>query len=430
MADSNEKKANGSKDSGVYGWFWNPIHKIFRSLLGFLAGITHPWIINTVAVCVCLIIIVATCAAIPSLYRIIKGTGETLEKPIDIAKRVASATSEIASDVVAPIEQGVKGTSDLLTGAKNDPRPEYANATDPFKSREENLAAVSSETREALASSGGVKVTAISQNSPGSLFASESLDLRLPDEVAHSLRDPSIKRALLKRGDEIKTTRRAAVNEIFDRVESKIPAFVVDHYEDRNKGETFINLMNRQLLTEEELEGFIANTAFEIDSAIAEIVSRHLDAKYLNIDFNTDTGRELKKRLPKAREICESIYQVLERKEMTSERKSELLRSYDSLVLKYPKLSQVSKTAFVVIIGALYPPSVPYVAGALVLSWLHDIKVYEQRSAFEKELGNQFNDRRNRFNKMVEKSIDDLITIYSDSLAKSRIEVRQPFFKP
>lgn len=430
MTDSNEKTPSGSKGSGVYGWFWNPIHKIFRSLLGFLAGITNPWIINTVAVCVCLAIVVATCAALPSLYRIIKGTGETLEEPINTTKRLAQAGSKMASDTVAPLEQGTKGLSDFLTGEKNPPRPEYANATDPMKIREQNFAAVSSETREIIASGGGAKITAISQNSPVSIFASEPLDLRLPDEVAHSLRDPSIKRSLLKRGDEIKTTRRHAVDEIFDRVESKIPAFVVDHYEDRNKGETFINLMNRQLLTEDELDAFIANTAFEIDSAIGEIVSKHLEAKFLSIDFNTDTGKELKKRLPKAREICESIYQDLERREMTSERKSELLQSYDNLVLKYPKLSQVSKVAFVVIIGKLFPPAAPYAVGTLVITWLHDIKVFEQRDQFEKELKNQFNDRRNRFNTLVEKSIDDLISIYSESLIKSTVEVRQPFFKP
>ncbi len=214
------------------------------------------------------------------------------------------------------------------------------------------------------------------------------------------------------------------------RVDENIPSFVRDNYEERNNGETFINLMNRQLLSEEELEIFIANTAMDIDFAIAEEVSKHLNAKFVKIDFNTDTGKELKKRLPTAREICESIYQELERKNLNSAYKSQLNEAYDRLVLKHPELTQISKVAFVVIVSYLFPPTAKYAVGALAISWLRDVKIYEQRTKFEKELKNQFNDRRTKFKKLVERQIDSLINVYADELAKTDVVIQAPSFKP
>jgi len=428
--DSEEEVVTNTQGKGFFIMVWGVIHSIFKRILGFVAGIKNPWIINTVAACTCFLIVVATVAFVPSLFRASSNAGKTVEVATEIPVVIASDAVKILKDTSQTTSEGSEGLKNLLTGEKEQPRPEYASATDPMTSYENSTEAFASETHSTITSGGGAQVTAVLNDNPGSLFSSEPLDLRLPEDSVRSLRDPSLKRNLQRRGAEIKSERRKATDEIFDRVDENIPSFVRDNYEERNNGETFINLMNRQLLSEEELEIFIANTAMDIDFAIAEEVSKHLNAKFVKIDFNTDTGKELKKRLPTAREICESIYQELERKNLNSAYKSQLNEAYDRLVLKHPELTQISKVAFVVIVSYLFPPTAKYAVGALAISWLRDVKIYEQRTKFEKELKNQFNDRRTKFKKLVERQIDSLINVYADELAKTDVVIQAPSFKP
>lgn len=237
------------------------------------------------------------------------------------------------------------------------------------------------------------------------------------------------KRDFMRESDKIIKNRQKEAKKIFNEAISRIPSFVDSHYDERNIGERFVNLMNSELLSDETLYDFLVNTALEIDSLFYDSVSKALDDTLLSLDLGTDTLEELKKRLPTAREICNQIYlDLMNKKDKNGDpaytkRKSESREMYEDLSQKHPILKRVGEVGFVAIVGFFFPPSLIISLPALAVDIRNDIKVSNVKSNFRNDLVNNFEKQSRNYQKGLETAIKDISKCYVDLVIKAKVKV-------
>lgn len=239
--------------------------------------------------------------------------------------------------------------------------------------------------------------------------------------------------------NEVISKRKKEAKEIFEDVKRRIPDFVENHYEERNSGAHFVDLMNKELLTDETLDDFLANTALEIDEIFYDSVNEALDEALVSIDLGTDTLEEFKKRMPSAREICNQIYtDIMNRTDprtnepLYTKRKNDLRDKYDSIVEKHPTLSTIGKVGFVAILGYFCPPSLIITVPALLANLVFmDYRVLNVKNSFKSDLISQFDKQSRNYQKSLEAAAKDIAKCYVDLLIKAKIKgIGDPNQKP
>jgi len=384
----------------------------------YLSKSEDPMIRNTFAACVSVILIVITVLTI----RFIWATVNPVIGAADDAGQIASVTGDVFVDTAGKAATATKeitgGSERFVTGERTPPRPAIANATDPIKIKEDNLPSEKQETQKQIDDRGGATVVVSEQQTPSIMNADNThftLQSQFQAKSALIRRDAEVK------AGEISALRAKEVDAIFEGAVKNIPAFVDQFYEQRHQAELFRSLMNENLLKDEALELFLINTANEVDHAIFQVVNKHLDGLLQEIDLKTSTKEELKKRLPTAREICDSVYAGLEKIGANSVRTSELGSMFERLSTRHHNKLQIGKVAFVAIIGYLWPPSIPYTVSALIVWFIHDVKVQERKEAYKEGLADQFKRAQRQYRELVSKSIKDLVDVYISALLKAPI---------
>ena len=97
---------------------------------------------------------------------------------------------------------------------------------------------------------------------------------------------------------------------MFEGIINNVPSFVRRHLKDYSNEKLFVEAMERELITAKSLENFLLSAAKMIDKILIKAVDKELDNQLRSISYNNPnlTYNELKKRMPDARAICESIY--------------------------------------------------------------------------------------------------------------------------
>ena len=248
--------------------------------------------------------------------------------------------------------------------------------------------------------------------------------------------------------------RKKKVNELFEGIFTRIPAFVEIHYDDRDKKEIFIEAMNKELFTQDELETFLYNTATELDAVLYNAVNEELDGllKYMEASIPNMTFNELKKRMPDARTICESVYAKMNNQNLTAKQISEAGRSWESVELKH---GPVSKGAFVAVTGFLATAAAVGAAAVAItnpisligiailgtvatgiatyeVAVIREGALRERHKNFEKELKVKFIETRDNFKVQLENAMLDILKNYTqlDFFKNAVIEVNPNYTVP
>lgn len=306
--------------------------------------------------------------------------------------------------------------SSRLPWGKTSAREEIINAPDPLDPFWDNKIVVeqNSTTLETIGKP-QIIVNQPNDSEPSDEKLIMSLEAKLTKNRALMIRDAN------REAGNIALKRQLEVDKIFNRVYDEIPNFVNRNYNLRSNQQSMINLMSKQLLRQKELDMFLLNTALEIDAAIYDIVQNYLNEALISIELNTDTYMELKKRLPNARKICESIYRDMEKELKNTQRKNEISKFYERMYAENPKTVTISEGGFVAIVGYLYPPSLPITAlGLLYLSYNKTV-INNEMAEFKYELENQFRDRHDKYSELLNNSIRDLLLNYVDAITSGSI---------
>ncbi len=355
--------------------------------------------------CFCALLITATVAVIPGLYNQLKNFIDASGKPVETIKKIIGDISDVASrtsDYTKTFVTGERqGTGSIILPPKEmnpeDIKPDIATVSTSMESVE---IAVKEEKKQL------VDQFFVDKNKQG-----------------------QFSRNFLRETDKIIKNRKAEVKCIFDEAKSRVPDFVEAHYEDRDSGPTMVKLMNEELLSDETLDDFLANTALEIDELFYDAVDKELENALLSIDLGTDTLTELKKRLPSARQICNQMYiDVMNRVDSRSKeplytkRANDLRDKYDSLCQNYPTLTNIGKVGFVAILGFLCPPSLFITVPALLTDVVQQVRLNNVKNSFKRDLISQFDKQCRIYQKNLEISIKDIAKCYVDLLINAKIK--------
>ena len=352
--------------------------------------------------CLCLLILSLTLGGIIYLFNLFN----IFQKPIKTINKLTDSVSNIASDTIDSIEKTITGeraATDTIDFPKEKPVEEYKTTLATVSTSMEKAEVVYKEEKKEV-----VERFFIDKNKQG-----------------------SFERNFKRQVNNVINNRKKEVKEIFEEAKSRIPDFVENHYEERNSGPHFVDLMNKELLSDETLDDFLANTALEIDEIFYDSINEALDEALVSVDLGTDTLEEFKKRLPSAREICNQIYtDIMNRtdprtnKPLYTKRKSELLEKYDNIITKYPTLSKIGKAGFVVILGYFFPPSLIITAPALFCDFAFNTfsGAIDAKNSFKSDMISQFDKHCRLYQKNLEAAAKDIAKCYVDLLIKAKIK--------
>ena len=332
-SSNNQRNENNDKKSNENYVFGNYLTKVFE-------------------ICLCLLMLCVTLGIINYFF----GVFNIFKKPIDTVNKFFDSSARVASETINYVETfltGERAATNTIDFPKEKPVEEYNPTLATVSTTVEQAQVIYKEEKKEI-----VEAFFIDRNKQGIL-----------------------ERNFKRQVNEVIAKRKKEAKEIFEDVKRKIPDFVENHYEERNSGAHFVDLMNKELLTDETLDDFLANTALEIDEIFYDSVNEALEEALVSIDLGTDTLAELKKRMPSAREICNQIYtDIMNRTDprtnepLYTKRKNDLRDKYDNLKTKYPTLSKIGRVGFVVILGYFFPPSLIVSVRDLLLDLVDDIR--------------------------------------------------------
>jgi hypothetical protein len=238
-----------------------------------------------------------------------------------------------------------------------------------------------------------------------------------------------LKQEIMHGASNILQNRYHEINNIFNASIKKIPGFVNRYYSYRNNQKLFVNLMNNELLQDETLDLCLTNTAMEFDQMLEQRVEKFLKVRIQSLNLGTDTALELKRRVPTAKDICQSIYAGMEAEKLNCRYKSTLWHKYEELSLKYPVLTTVSKTAFAVIVGYIFPPSILITAPILVADFFITDQHREDRKIYTIRLKQLFADRRKTYQNRLKSGINEIAQEYFSRLKDARFLIEKDNIK-
>lgn len=286
------------------------------------------------------------------------------------------------------------------------------------------------------------------------IVASDNAKAKLERMIQNNDFD-SLERKLDSKAFELTEKRNRKVDELFEGIVGRVPAFANSHWQERDNKEVFTEAMNRELFTQDMLDSFLFNTASEIDAILMDAVNEELDGmlKYMEASMPNMTYMELKKHMPDSRTICESIYAKLNNENYTAKQISEAGRDWERTEAKY---GAVSKGAFTLVTGTigtvlltygatLIPGVGPAVAiGAAVIGLFSTgVATYElavKREGIIKERQAEFRDgligsvyaTKKQFKEVMQKTIYSILDNYKkvDFFKNAVIEVNPSYTEP
>ena len=391
------------------------------ALFNYLFRILYqPYFIVSITVCIFLIVGAFFAGVLPGFFRAGQATGEAAGSLASGTKNLADAVESLTEAVNIPVEDA----KHFVTGEKSENNSKYAHASDTFTIKETKI----NDFMKAFFDEKATIEVEFSDLEPAEIVVQEGF---LTSKFPHSalIDSPKFKSEMRSSFNDVKNQRRAAVDNIFDNVVERIPGFAEVHFLQRTQAETFIHAINTELLTQKTLDLFIINSAKELDLAVLDAVEASINEKikFLSINYDSKFIELMKKKLPTAREVCESVYAGLAKNHMVDGYKSEALSYYETLTKNYPVVSTISKGA-VIYLAYKFNPILAWVAAGFIAS--KDIQLHSNINKLSNDLIEQFNDKRARFKLIVDSIVEDIMNQSLEKIEASTIVVRKKSFKP
>ncbi len=185
------------------------------------------------------------------------------------------------------------------------------------------------------------------------------------EEMVPARRFTTVQREIKRGSYLLIENRKKGADRLFEEVQRRVPAFVKANYQNRAYEAIIKDAMEKELLSQTMLDDFLFNSAAELDRLLFDAVNAELEKqlRYLQLEKPEMTYEALKKSLPDARTICDSIYAKLNNQNLTAEQLSAAGRYFEEVERNR---SSISKGAFVAVTGTVLTGLVAWGAVAVM----------------------------------------------------------------